>query len=102
MNAVIEKIESPEFGAHSNYARNYARNAKNGFTNFCAHCAKAMDETAGFEIQWRAGQGEPADGSLYPVAAVVDGAQFKRIGSECIKHFVTKEQMAVYARKVAA
>jgi hypothetical protein len=100
MNAVKE-IQCGGFGAHAWYDKNVKHCKNIGATLWCSHCHKPMDENSGWYVNFSAG-----NDSLFPMDyEIVETGSYsgiRLIGNECIKHFLTKDQYSIYAKKVNA
>jgi hypothetical protein len=94
----VNKINCAGFGAHNQYEMNMKRNRKNDFEVWCEHCAKAMDETAGWLVRWNVWTD-----CLVPFAEEQENTFIKRVGNECVKRFLSsKEEYEVFAQRVCA
>lgn len=88
----MEGIHCGGFGAHDWYEKNERRCKRIKAEAWCDHCHKEMTVGTGWVVNWNW-----SDDALYPVT----GKQYewRLVGTECIKKFLTKDQYPIYTLK---
>ena len=93
----MENISSSELGAHVHWERNMAKSKRDGLQP-CRHCGKGMLEDTGYVGIW-------SPDYFHPLAevdeALSEGAEFVRIGNECVKNFADKTELPLYFVKMS-
>jgi hypothetical protein len=94
----VERIQCGGFGNHDWWEKNQRRCVRINAAQWCFHCHKEMLEGTGWLVNWNS-----ANDCLYPMDADLSSIRFSGhilIGNECVKRFLTKDQYAIYAKKV--
>ena len=88
----MERITCGGFGAHEWWEKNKRRCENIGAEAWCDHCHKDMAVNSGWIVNWNW-----SNDSLYPISHPV--FEYRLLGNECIKRFLTKDQYETYAIK---